>query len=179
LANGIRLQSHWPKIIEYSKDKNNGLNIIKTKTDKFTEHPTIDIGFRKFQWRAKVSYVIKELNKFIKVAGNRQKNIVEKGQDLKGLYHCLRLLYEGEDILNKGKLFFPFDKERYDLLFKIKNNKIKEKEALKIVEKQLEKVRNLEELILSNQDEINYRIEKMQDYLMGRMKLKYILGETK
>lgn len=178
-SKGIRLEDHWTKILEYSENKKRGLTITKSKTDKFTEHPTIEIGFRRFQWRCKISYVVRELNKFIKVAGNRQKNIVEKGKDLKGLYHCLRLLYEGEDLLTKGNLFIPFDKKRHDILWDIKNNIMEENKAVKIVEKQLLKIRRLEEKVLSNQDILDNRIERIQESLKGRMKIEYLLGGSK
>lgn len=175
IDNGVRLKNHWHLIEDYSIDKSNGLNIIKTKTGPHDEHPTIEIGLRKFQWGAKISYVVKELEKSIKVAGNRQENIVKNGQDLKGLYHCLRLLYEGEDLLLKGNIEIPFSKERHDLLYKIKNNEIEEKKASKIVMKQLKKVQSIEESCVSNQNRIDYRINKIQFLLEGIMKIQYLL----
>lgn len=180
LDNGIRLKNHWDSIVKYSLNKNNGLNITKSKTGSNNEHPTIEIGLRKFQWGSKISYVTKELAKSIKEAGNRQKNIVEKGQDLKGLYHCLRLLYEGEDLLTKGNIEIPISKKRHDLLYKIKNNKIEENEASKIVMEQLKKVQSIEENCISNQDEINFRIDKILFVLQGIMEIEYLLnGEGK
>ena len=180
-SKGRRLDSHWNLIKKYASNKENGLELIKTKTGTFVEHPTINIGNRMFQWRSPIDYVIRELNKFIKNAGNRQKNIVENGRDLKGLYHCLRLLYEGEDLLTKGELEIPFNRERHKVLKEIKNNNMEEKEVVKIVENQLQKVNDLEMTVLTNQALIDYRTEKILNNLEAKMKIIYCLnkGETK
>lgn len=171
----LRLKDVWDEIKEYAKDDANGVLFTEVKTGVNNIHPAIDVGLRKFQWDFKIDYVIKELSKTIEKAGSRSIDVLENGKNFKGLYHCLRVLYEAEDILTEGVLHIPFSKERHENLFNIKNNCVNEDKVLELINNQLEKVKSLEEKNRSNRKEIVDRIDKIKFNLDAIQKINYLI----
>ena len=171
LSKGVRLDSHWEQIKDFQKKHPKHFKFTTSSTGVNTEHPTIEIGTRLFQWRCKISYVIEQLEISLNSAGHRQKKMAEAGKEFKGLYHAQRLLFEAKDLLTEGTLKFPFESSRLDYLRSIKESTVDESFMLKKIEEDFQEIQELEDSFRENNTTVQYHIEKIENNLFAKMKL--------
>jgi hypothetical protein len=76
------------------------------------------IGDLNFQKHLMVKKVLSSLTERLNKITNRHELILKHGFDTKFGSHLLRLLFEGEELLNTGKLKFPLDNAEYLLAVK-------------------------------------------------------------
>ena len=118
-----------------------------------------------------IKHVTETINSVIEKYGHRQKEVAEKGQNFKGLYHALRLIFEAKDIFDHGTLIFPFNPERHSLLKRVKEGNIDKDELFSIIDSEIAELTARESLIVSNRSQVEYRIEKLEMTIKGRMNL--------
>lgn len=91
----------------------------------------IEIGDLKFN-NQKLKDVKKSIENRINKASHRSDGILQHGLDYKFMSHAVRLLYEGIEVLQSGKITFPL-KNRKEIL-DIKNGKLTPLEIIELIE---------------------------------------------
>lgn len=126
-------------------------NAIVNK-QKNTTQMMLHFALHRYAMRTRLNYIAPQLERYINQTSDRTKS-----QSFKGYSHCLRLLYQAQDLLNFGEFKFPFDKKRLSLLQNIKNKKIDEKTVDKIIHQELADVLKLQNTKnYNNQNVLNY-----------------------
>lgn len=95
----------------------------------------VEIGDLKFN-NQKLKDVKKSIENRINKASHRSDGMLQHGLDYKFMSHTVRLLYEGIEILESGKITFPLKNK--DVILDIKNGKLTPLEIINLIE-QLEK----------------------------------------
>lgn len=128
----------------------------------------IHIGDLCFEPGLYVKKVRKKLKERLDKVTNRSELVLKHGYDTKFGSHLIRLLYEGLDILNEGKLTFPL--KNADFLLNIKNGALSLKEILELADdleaqyEKAEKKSNLPKTPNFNRIE-KFTIETLQEFL--------------
>lgn len=94
--------------------------------------------------------------------GHRAELITKYGMDVKFSSHCVRLLYEGAELLETGNLTFPMKQK--ELLLDIKNGKYTYNEVIKMIDELETDMRNIKEnSVLTNKP----KTDKIESLVMG------------
>ena len=133
---------------------------------------------RLYQNTVKVQYVIDALTFNLSRYGHRQKERAKSGVEFKGLYHALRLIYEANDLYDNGEFKIPFDKEKHNLLKKIKNSDINKDWLFNFIDTEIEKLYKRENLTYSNKKEVGRRIDKLLFKIESKQKIKYLINKS-
>lgn len=168
-----RMNQHWKEISDYVSS-NEGLKLTTMKvnnSEKTKEIPGIVIAQRLHGNTETIKHVTETIRSILDKYGHRQKEMSENGNNFKGLYHALRLIYEARDIFSHDRLIFPFDSERMKLLRKIKDGHIKKDELFAIIDAEILELKAKEGSVISNRPLVERRIEKLEMILKGRMSL--------
>lgn len=112
-------------------------SLIVEYKDKNSKHITYSkdfctIGDLNFNLTRKMKDVYKSVVERISKSGNRTELFTKYGYDTKFGMHCVRLLFEGIELLETGNLEFPLKQK--DLLLEIRNGNVAQDELMKIVE---------------------------------------------
>lgn len=167
------LKKHWSAIKKYAETEE-GIRFSQTMIDNSGERTlveTIVIAERMHQGTAKCGYVVEAMESIISNYGHRQKNMAQSGVEYKGLYHALRLIYEANDIFDTGELSFPFSKERYDTLYRVKNSLVTTDYIFNLIDGELHKLQTRYKNTVTNRARVEYTIDKIEYTLKGRMEL--------
>ena len=172
-----RMSAHWDKISEYA-GKTDGLKITNLKVNNSESTkliPAVVVAQRFHGSTETIKHITETIRSVIEKYGHRQKEVVEKGQNFKGLYHALRLIFEAKDIFDHGTLVFPFSPERHSLLKRVKDGDIDKDELFGIIDSEIAELTAREALVVSNRSQVEYRIEKLEMAIKGRMSLVEVL----
>lgn len=168
-----RMSLHWAEISDHV-GKTDGLKITDMKINNSENTkliPAVVIAQRLHGNTETIKHVTETIDSVIEKYGHRQKEVAEKGQNFKGLYHALRLIFEAKDIFDHGTLIFPFSPERYSLLKRVKEGNIDKDELFGIIDFEIAELTARESSIVSNRLQVEYRIEKLEMAIKGRMDL--------
>lgn len=130
------------------------------------------------QWTASAGYVSDAIKHVVSQYGHRQKSTAAVGSDYKTLYHSLRLIYEANDILDHGELFFPLSQERHAKLFEIKNGESNPDELFDLINDEIGKLVERSNNIVSNKHEYEHKLEKMIFTLKGRFEVNNVIRSS-
>ncbi len=124
------------------------------------------IGDMQFPISRKVKKVYEDIKERLDKASRYEKYVLKYGYDTKFASHLIRLLSEGKELLETGKITFPL-KER-DLIFNIKIGEVKLEEVLRIAEKyetEMKNIRNKTPLPVKSQfNKINELLKEILVY---------------
>ena len=170
----IRLSGYAKELKAHFKDHKDVRFYFAPVSKDSPDQEFIEFARSKQPMEAKVSYVMDALEQKINNASHRKKD----GKAYKGLSHCLRLLYEAQQLLSTGEFQFPFSKERTELLYKAKTGQLSDETIKDLIESELEKTRLLEDNTPEDKHAISI-IEKLQFRLLGKMKLEKMINSIK
>jgi hypothetical protein len=168
-----RMSVHWAEISEYV-GRTGGLKITNMKVNNSENTkliPAIMIAQRLHGNTETVKHVVKTICSIVEKYGHRQRGVSENGQNFKGLYHALRLIFEAKDIFDHGTLIFPFSPMRHSLLKRVKEGNIDKDELFWIIDSEIAELTAREHSVVSNRSQVEYRIEKLEMAVKGRMSL--------
>lgn len=168
----IRLDGYKKELEEFMKGREDfklsTTPVIKT----VTYQKVIEFALHQYPLRARISYIMEQLKTHIDGASHRKKD----RKAYKGLSHCLRLLYQAQDLLSEGKFNFPFDSARHKILLDAKNGLLSDEELRDIIEKEKEKTQILDKNSSHDKHAINI-IEKLSNNLEARMGITSLLDK--
>lgn len=169
---GHKLIDHKQFITEYIKNNTN----ISTKNVPVAiggmEQEVIEFALLQFPLNAKIEYIVENLKQKQKNASYRLKD-----GSTKGLSHCLRLLYQAEDLLSESKEFkFPFDEKRLNMLKKIKSGTIAKELIKKEIDETLNRVKQLDFEKQDNSKQVSNIIDNILFRLNGIMRIASVIG---
>lgn len=104
----------------------------------------------KFQMNGTINENKATVYKTLKSYGQRAENAAEnKGADYKALSHAVRVIFQAEELLTTGKITFPLEGEKLDLVcaIKFKTTDMTYEQIVDFIEK---KLKDIEENILPN-----------------------------
>lgn len=129
----------------------------------YADHASI--GGLNFNLNTKMTKVYDAVIARLAKASHRQDMWTKFGADMKFLSHCVRLILEGKELLETGKIVFPLKDK--DLLLDIRNGKYKLEEIHELVEDKKNELENFEGDLPAkpNFDKINkFLIETVEDF---------------
>jgi hypothetical protein len=137
------------KLIEFKY-----LNSIISKYIKF-HSDFASIGGLNFNLNVKIADVYNSVCTRIQKASHRSDMWTKYGCDTKYLMHCLRLILEGKELLETGRIEFPLKQK--DLLLNIRNGNFELKEIHEMIETYKNELETFEGILPStpNYDKIN------------------------
>jgi len=168
-----RLSDHWQDITNYGNNVE-GVRFTEARVSNASLEkmiPSIVIAERLHHNTASIKYVTEAIEVILSRYGHRQKSMAASQVEFKGLFHALRLIYEANDLFDFGKLIFPFSKERYETLKKIKNGEADKEWLFQLIDTEIEKLYQRENKVVSNRKEVEARLDKLEMNLRGRMSL--------
>jgi predicted nucleotidyltransferase len=101
----------------------------------------VSIGGLNFNPSVKISKVYEKVKTRLEKASHRQDMWSKYGCDVKFLMHCVRLIFEGKELLTTGKIEFPL-KDR-ELLLNIRNGNFDLKEVHEMIEQEKNALDNM------------------------------------
>lgn len=137
----------------------------------------IHVGDLCFEPGLYVKKVRNKLKERLNKVTNRSELVLKHGYDTKFGSHLIRLLYEGLDILNEGKLVFPL--KNAEFLLSIKNGALSLKEILELADdleakyEEAEKKSSIPKTPDFNKIE-KFTIETLQEFLHPQEKYKVV-----
>ena len=166
-----RLADHWDEIKEYAKQNPGEIKFSDSQVSNAKSSKNIDalvIAARMHISTGTIKYTLDAIGKVCSNYGHRSKDS-HGGENFKGLYHAMRLIYEANDLFDHGEFQFPFDKERHQVLWNIKNNKVDKQWLFDTIDEEIEKIRIRDMNTKSNKKEVEARLDKLERTLRGRM----------
>lgn len=138
----------WDEIVEAVKPFEH-VHVITLKTSKNMESedtPALDILGKKFDYHCTFSHVLQILKKIYKNYGQRAREAKKNnGIDWKALSHALRVMFQGQELLDSGYITLPLKPEERDLVMKVKNGEMEYKLVQPIIEQGLNDLENARE----------------------------------
>lgn len=122
------------KLIEFKFNNHEISLLIKYHQDFAT------IGSLNFNLNVKMSDVYQSICERIKKASHRSDGWLSHGVDNKFMMHCCRLLFEGKELLETGRIEFPLKQK--DLLLDIRNGKLSLQEINELAEQLKKELEN-------------------------------------
>lgn len=177
-----KLKTFWKEIEEFAS-VNIGCKMSRStvnNSDLARDMPAVVIATRMHIWTAAAGYVADAVDKVIAGYGHRQVSTSETGADHKALYHALRLIFEANDILDYGELFFPLSPERHAQLLEIKQGKTDRETLYDLIDSEISKLEIRSNSIPSNKHEYEYKLDNMIFTLKGKFMVNnYLKGLRK
>ncbi len=171
------------KEIEEFASNNIGCKMSRStvnNSDLARDMPAVVIATRMHIWTAAAGYVADAVDKVIAGYGHRQVSTSETGADHKALYHALRLIFEANDILDYGELFFPLSPERHAQLLEIKQGRTDRETLYDLIDTEISKLEIRSASIPSNKHEYEYKLDNMIFTLKGKFMVNnYLRGLKK
>lgn len=108
---------------------------LPLKTVSQTEIPAINILGKKFDQHTTFPYVLDILKKIYKNYGQRAREAKKNnGIDWKALSHAVRVMYQGIELLETGKITLPLPSPQLEIVKEIKHGKKDYKDVSKLIE---------------------------------------------
>lgn len=124
---------------DYLSNQDQNLYMVELKINDLKNMPFIKeddvhfiIGDLSFQKHLRVKKVLESITERLDKLTNRHELILKHGYDTKFAMHLLRLLLEGKELLNTGKIEFPLKKK--DFLLDVKKGRYTINEIMSISE---------------------------------------------
>lgn len=144
-------------------------SLVNTK-EKGKGIPSVIIGFRVYQNTVRLNHLREELLEFLnKHNPSHRKN--SSGIDVKGLYHCQRLIFEAYDLIEKNQLEIPFSTERTQYLMDIRKGIVPFEEINTNITNSIEELKSLEHTLPSNTNSLNL-LDSMKNNLFSFLEIK-------
>lgn len=161
-----RLSDFEKEFEEFSKKRKDvEFKYVKVHKEE-SKQKVVEFSLHQFPIRVKIKYMLSQLEGHLSNASHRKKD----RKAYKGLSHCLRLLYEAQQLLSEGEFHFPFTKERQSLLMKAKTGQIDDTYLRTLVEEELCKVKEFRSSFVKTNNSIHY-IDKLDNILRARMNI--------
>jgi len=167
---GVRLRDHKSAIELFAS---NNSDFVLTEVPVLKEQSVqevIEFTLMQYPMGARINYVIDKLEYLQSKTSHRKKT-----KSTKGLSHCLRLLYQAQDLLRTGEFSFPLSKDRLDKIMQIKVGTMDIKDIKVLIEQEFKIVKSLESTSYSNKKSVQRRLVIIKDTLQARMEINYLL----
>lgn len=163
---------HKTRELDYVQQK-----FTKVNNSNYTiSIPSIKVGRRMYQETVRIKYLIEDLERFLsKNDPSHRKN--ENGIDSKGLYHCQRLVFEAQDLINQRKLQIPFSDANHKYLMDIRKNLIEYEELKNNINNAIDLLEDAEQDLPSSNNAISL-LEKIKNNLYMEMEFKIYRGRN-
>jgi len=132
----------------------------------------IEIGDINIEKNSMVKQAIKIIERRLAGVSNREELYLKHGYDTKYSSHLIRLLQEGKELLETGKVEFPLREK--NLILDIKQGKYSKEEIIEMSESY---EADIENLVLKSDLPAKPQYDKIQDFCVEQ--LKQYLGKTK
>lgn len=171
----LRLNFHRDRLNRFVSENKDHFLIKKVSSNKqLSFQEVIEFSLLQFPVNNKMSDIVSVLDKHLSKTGHRKKE-----GSTKGLSHCLRLLFEAQDIFLHGEFKFPFSEDKTQLLKDIKTGKLNNKEIIaNIIEKELMRVKKLENNHVSVEHKVKYTLNKYINNLKAKMEILNIINKS-
>ena len=134
------------RLIGYTYSQNlNGISDNLDILKCFSKDNYLLINEYKFPLDERIVLIYEKLNSIINNYGDRTKKASEnKGADYKALSHCIRNIFEVEEIINKGKISFPLKDKQLEFVrsIKFKTTKMNYDEIIEWISKKYDEINN-------------------------------------
>lgn len=135
------------------------------------EQEVVEFALLQFPINAKIDYIVENIKQKQLNSSHRLKN-----GSTKGLSHCLRLLYQAEDLLSESKEFiFPFDEKRLKILKLVKSGNMNKELIKKEIEETLGRVKKLDFEKKDNSKQVAHIIDKILFLLDGKINISSLI----
>lgn len=171
IPNNDKLLDHSLELKELIEQNKDDLRLSRTYVNNGYGEKAISaikVAERLFTLTQPVKNVISELEKVLK-KGTNEKNQMKVTH--KTIYHALRCAYEGIELLETGKLQFPFDKETHDYLYAVKEGRVDKQEAVNRTHEAIKKLDHLRDTLQINNKQVFDKIDRIIFNLKGRMEV--------
>jgi hypothetical protein len=143
-----KFKHNWEAVVEALKGFDH-VHIITLQTSKnmeCEETPALDILGKKFDWHCTFPHVLQILNKIYKNYGQRAREAKKNnGIDWKALSHAMRVMYQGQELMENGKITLPLKEDQRRIVMKIKKGEIDYKKVASMLEYNLEELEQLKD----------------------------------
>lgn len=124
---------------------NKHIKIVEILGPNKIKAPYLEVCGRKFGMTERVPHVVEVLSKIENSYGERARKAERnEGVDFKALSHAVRVCFEAQELLTTGKVTFPFTGKRKKILMDIKQGNMHYLEVSKVIEHEMEKVKEVE-----------------------------------
>lgn len=140
-----KLKHAWDEITREIKTYQHVHQImLPLKAGQQEEIPAIDILGKKFDQHCAFPYVLKILKKIYDNYGQRAREAKKNnGIDWKALSHAVRVCFEAQELLESGKVTFPFTGAKRQFLMDVKLGNVDYEKVAQTIESNMEYVETL------------------------------------
>jgi hypothetical protein len=127
--------------------------------------------YHTFELGSIVYDVERKLDEMEKEYGSRTRSVVTLGYDTKFASHIFRLLFEGRELLETGKLTFPFTGENLRTIMRVRFGEVKIEEVLAMVADEEGRLKGCDSVLPENPDVDNvsrFQMELLTDFWKKR-----------